>query len=80
MTGKGDKYRPVDQDKYDEGWKIAFGICRSTKCPQTLNCVRWLKTRDMVNNNEYPFDEGEIPCGYFVKFTGKKSPDDVEMS
>jgi len=25
QAGKGDRYRPVDQKKYDEGWKKAFG-------------------------------------------------------
>ena len=24
-AGKGDKYRPVDQKKWDEGWESAFG-------------------------------------------------------
>tara|TARA_Y100001938_G_C8014476_1_gene391823 strand:- start:607 stop:756 length:150 start_codon:yes stop_codon:yes gene_type:complete len=24
-AGKGDRYRPVDQKKYDEGWEAAFG-------------------------------------------------------
>ena len=24
-AGKGDRYRPVDQNKYDEGWEAAFG-------------------------------------------------------
>jgi len=24
-SGKGDRYRPVDQKKYDEGWEKAFG-------------------------------------------------------
>jgi hypothetical protein len=24
QAGKGSKYRPVDQKKYDEGWKKAF--------------------------------------------------------
>tara|TARA_B100000073_G_scaffold149977_1_gene123629 strand:+ start:76 stop:210 length:135 start_codon:yes stop_codon:yes gene_type:complete len=24
-AGKGDKYRPVDQKKWDEGWEKAFG-------------------------------------------------------
>ena len=24
-AGKGDKYRPVDLKKWDEGWKKAFG-------------------------------------------------------
>jgi hypothetical protein len=78
--GKGSTPRPVDPDKYAEGYKLAFGICRSTKCPQTLNCVRWLKTRDMIANNEYQFDADGVPCKYFVKFTGKKSPDDIKLS
>ena len=25
QAGKGSKYRTVDQKKYDEGWKKAFG-------------------------------------------------------
>lgn len=25
MAGKGDRYRPVDQEKYDRGWDLAFG-------------------------------------------------------
>ncbi len=24
-AGKGDKYRPVNQKKWDEGWEAAFG-------------------------------------------------------
>ena len=24
-AGKGDKYRKVDQEKWDEGWEAAFG-------------------------------------------------------
>ena len=24
-AGKGDRYRPVDQKKWDEGWESAFG-------------------------------------------------------
>ena len=24
-AGKGEKYRPLDQEKWDEGWKKAFG-------------------------------------------------------
>lgn len=25
MAGKGDKYRPVDRKKFEEGWERAFG-------------------------------------------------------
>tara|TARA_R100000458_G_C8276573_1_gene251934 strand:- start:3945 stop:4112 length:168 start_codon:yes stop_codon:yes gene_type:complete len=25
MAGKGDTYRPVDQDKWNRGWEAAFG-------------------------------------------------------
>ena len=25
QAGKGSRYRPVDQKKYDEGWEAAFG-------------------------------------------------------
>jgi hypothetical protein len=77
--GKGDTPRPVDPDKYAEGYKRAFGICRSVKCPNTLTCVRWLKTRDLVNNNEFTFDDGELPCQYYVQHKGKVSPDDMEL-
>ena len=24
-AGKGDRYRPIDQKKWDEGWESAFG-------------------------------------------------------
>ena len=24
-AGKGDRYRPIDQKKWDEGWEAAFG-------------------------------------------------------
>ena len=30
-AGKGSKYRPVDQKKWDEGWEKAFGIGKKTK-------------------------------------------------
>ena len=30
-AGKGDRYRPVDQKKYDEGWEAAFGDKKKKK-------------------------------------------------
>ena len=30
-AGKGDRYRPVDQKKYDEGWEAAFGDRKKNK-------------------------------------------------
>ena len=30
-SGKGDKYRPVDQKKWDAGWESAFGKNKKTK-------------------------------------------------
>ena len=31
QAGKGSKYRPVDQEKYTENWKKAFGKKKKTK-------------------------------------------------
>lgn len=31
MAGKGDKYRPVDRKKWEEGWERAFGKKDETK-------------------------------------------------
>lgn len=31
QAGKGGKYRPVDQKKYDAGWESAFGKTKKTK-------------------------------------------------
>ena len=31
QAGKGGKYRPVDQKKYDAGWESAFGKNKKTK-------------------------------------------------
>lgn len=31
QAGKGDKYRPVDQKKWDEGWEAAFGKKKEKK-------------------------------------------------
>ncbi len=30
-AGKGDRFRPVDQKKYDEGWESAFGDKKKKK-------------------------------------------------
>ena len=30
-AGKGDKYRKVDQKKWDEGWELAFGKKKKPK-------------------------------------------------
>jgi len=30
-AGKGDKYRPVDMKKWDEGWEKAFGKKKKKK-------------------------------------------------
>ena len=40
QAGKGDKYRPIDHNKWDEGWKKAFGKTKKvkrkkTKCTQS---------------------------------------------
>lgn len=34
-AGKGDKYRPVDQKKWDEGWEKAFGKKKTKKLVST---------------------------------------------
>ena len=31
QAGKGDRYRPIDQKKWDEGWEKAFGKKKPTK-------------------------------------------------
>ena len=31
QAGKGGKYRPVDQKKWDEGWESAFGKKKEKK-------------------------------------------------
>ncbi len=31
MAGKGDRYRPVDQKKWDEGWEKTFGDKKKKK-------------------------------------------------
>ena len=31
QAGKGGKYRPVDQKKWDEGWESAFGKKKKKK-------------------------------------------------
>ena len=34
MAGKGDKYRPVDPNKWEEGWERIFG---NKKCKDKKN-------------------------------------------
>tara|TARA_R110000824_G_scaffold44101_3_gene128544 strand:+ start:1660 stop:1803 length:144 start_codon:yes stop_codon:yes gene_type:complete len=34
-AGKGDKYRKIDQKKWDEGWESAFGKNKKPKQPKT---------------------------------------------
>ena len=36
-AGKGDKYRPIDQKKWEEGWEAAFGKKKSTKSGKMIN-------------------------------------------
>ena len=36
QAGKGSKYRPVDQKKYDEGWKKAFAKKKPKKKKRKL--------------------------------------------
>ena len=36
-AGKGSKYRPVDQEKYTENWKKAFGKKTKTKTKKRKN-------------------------------------------
>ena len=36
-AGKGDKYRPVDQKKWDEGWEAAFGKKKKKSTKKVLN-------------------------------------------
>lgn len=36
-AGKGDKYRPVNQKKWEEGWESAFGKKKSTKKSKPKN-------------------------------------------
>tara|TARA_B100000287_G_scaffold416159_1_gene450508 strand:- start:760 stop:903 length:144 start_codon:yes stop_codon:yes gene_type:complete len=36
-AGKGDRYRTVDQKKWDEGWEKAFGKKKTKKKKETKN-------------------------------------------
>tara|TARA_R100000008_G_C3534643_1_gene141286 strand:- start:286 stop:438 length:153 start_codon:yes stop_codon:yes gene_type:complete len=40
-AGKGDKYRPIDMKKWDEGWEKAFGKKKKKK-----------QTKDKESKNE----------------------------
>jgi hypothetical protein len=39
-AGKGDRYRSVDQDKWDEGWEKAFGKKKKKKKKQPIKKQR----------------------------------------
>jgi len=47
-AGKGDKYRKVDQKKWDEGWESAFGIKKN-------------KLKRIMQSNGVLYDMTNIP-------------------
>ena len=49
--GKGDKPRPVDRDKYEEGYKQAYG---DHPCPIESRDLSWLDEKGTTNEQPNP--------------------------
>lgn len=80
--GKGDAYRPVDQDKYDLGYLKAFGLCRKFDCQSRWTCVRFLQTPSMDHKTWVPesaYDGTVGRCEYYTE-SKTKNPDEQELS
>ena len=45
-AGKGDRYRPVDQRKWDEGWERVFGIRLN---PAQKQILRYMQEQEQPN-------------------------------
>lgn len=53
-AGKGSKYRPIDQKKWDEGWETAFGQKSKKKSPGVVEPgeVDEIPNKEKENENE----------------------------
>ena len=51
-AGKGGKYRPVDQKKWDEGWESAFGKKKEKKMKFNNKVIDMTKFDKKENENE----------------------------
>lgn len=74
-AGKGDTYRPVNAEAYDEGYKRAFGVCNHQTCAKRYTCLRWLKTPEFGHKNVFDFGADGTPCSYFIRHIPGSNPD-----
>ena len=51
-AGKGDRYRKVDQKKWDEGWESAFGKKKEKKMKFNNKVIDMTKIDKKENENE----------------------------
>ena len=51
-AGKGDRYRKVDQKKWDEGWESAFGKKKEKKMKFDNKVIDMTKIDKKENENE----------------------------
>lgn len=51
-AGKGSKYRPVDQKKYDENWEKIFGQKPKSKSPGVIQPGGIVDMSDIQNKKE----------------------------
>jgi hypothetical protein len=79
--GKGDTLRPVDPDKFAQGYLRAFGICTNRECLAKNTCYRWLQTRDFTSTTRIP-SEAYVPelgrCEYYSHCQTKNDFDKME--